>query len=281
MTRYAIGDIHGCYHTLRALLAELHFDPTRDEVWFVGDLVNRGLHSLDCLRFAIDHEPTFHMVLGNHDLHLLAAHAGLRELKKKDTLAPILEASDADALVDWLRARPFAWWDFEREPAGEAGPPGWLMVHAGISPLWSASRTIQLADAASQRLGSEDYPEFLRDLYEVDTEAWVPGLAPEHEARSVVRFLVSARTCDESGRLDPDMKGPPSDSAPGFRPWYEWRSRSDDPSIVFGHWAALGYCATDKYFGLDTGCAWGGRLTALRLEDRRVHSVPVDPRDIN
>ncbi|MCA8959479.1 MAG: symmetrical bis(5'-nucleosyl)-tetraphosphatase [Planctomycetes bacterium] len=252
MATYVIGDVHGCVRTLEALVASFGHDPTIDRLWFTGDLVNRGPGSLEVLRWVRGLGERATAVLGNHDLHLLSVSLGVRAARRKDTFQPILAAPDRDELLDWLRQRPVMVRDDD-----------WLLVHAGLRPDWSVARAEQLARDAERAL--RDAPiQILRQMYR-------EGESPAPVARAL-RILVSIRTCDSRGVPDFSYTGPPGDAPGRLRPWYEFRS-ADDVRIVFGHWAALGL-HLDRVIGLDTGCAWGGKLTAMRLDDEQIFQVP-------
>lgn len=278
MSHYAIGDVHGCWYSLETLLEQLEFNPKVDRLWFVGDLINRGLGSLECLRFAFEHRACTSVVLGNHEIHLLAVARGHRKLKKRDTLSAILDAPDGGGLIDWVRGWPLA------VVSEISAAQTWLMTHAGVSPRWSAHRFMRLAEEAELLLREDDLDSILSDLYSADSEHWQGDSPKIDRVRAFLRFVISARTCTPDGRLDPRMKGAPEDAASGYKPWFAWHPEADGssshPFVVFGHWAALGFNYDRGHFGLDTGCVWGGRLTALRLEDHQTISVPADPRDL-
>ncbi|HEY2590552.1 MAG TPA: symmetrical bis(5'-nucleosyl)-tetraphosphatase [Steroidobacteraceae bacterium] len=265
--RYAIGDIQGCAEELRELLARLDFSPDRDELWFVGDLVNRGPRSLQALRDVRALGGNATVVLGNHDLHLLAVVFGARPVGRAgDTLDDVLEASDRDALIEWLLARPLAHFDAARRD---------LLVHAGLVPEWSVPKALALAgevEAALQR----DPRAFFANMYGDQPDRWRDELEGPERLRFVVNVLTRMRVCTADGRIDLKIKGPPAKAHKGFRPWFEHEHRaSRDARIVFGHWSALGYVKAPGVLGLDTGCVWGGALTAQRLDaDEPPVSVP-------
>lgn len=260
MATYAIGDVHGCFGTLQRLLRKLPYDPGRDRLWFVGDLVNRGPCSLEVLRWAAEQGDRIVAVLGNHDLHLLARAAGVAEAKKKDTLEEILEAKDRDDLLDWLRNRPLV----HRE--GEA-----LLVHAGLFPEWSPADAERVAREVEERLRSEKAPKLLAAAEQKAPEKWKESLTGQERARTALAGFARLRTLDGEGRLCADFSGPPALAPKGCRPWYAVPDRkSAGVTVIFGHWAALGLRIKDGVAALDTGCAWGRQLTALRLDDWRV-----------
>lgn len=267
MATYAIGDIQGCWRSLERLLEELPWEAGHDRLWLAGDLVNRGPGSLDVLRWAADFgDDRLVAVLGNHDLHLLSAAEGCRELKAGDTLAQILEAPDRDDLLAWVWRLPLV----HRE--GEH-----LMVHAGLFPQWTPEDAERLADEAHALLVEEGGLRRLRALMPDDeTRVWEPDASPDIRAATVVNVMTRLRCLDEDGRLFEDYAGPPELAPEGLVPWHEHPERqSADVTIVCGHWAAQGLVMRDRLLALDSGCVWGGRLTAVRLDDRAVFSVPA------
>lgn len=260
MATYAIGDVHGCFGTLQRLLRQLSYDPGRDRLWFVGDLVNRGPRSLDVLRWAAEQGDRIVAVLGNHDLHLLARAAGVSEPKKKDTLDEILEAKDRDDLLEWLRNRPLVF----RE--GDA-----LLVHAGLFPEWSPADAERVAREVEERLRGEKAPKLLAAAEQKAPEKWKESLTGQERARTALAGFARLRTLDAEGRMCADFSGPPALAPKGCRPWYAAPDRkSAGATVIFGHWAALGLRIKGGVAALDTGCAWGRQLTALRLDDWRV-----------
>lgn len=260
MAIYAIGDLQGCAEELDALLAELPFDPARDQLWFVGDLVNRGPKSLETLRRVHALGEAAVVVLGNHDFHLLRLAEGHARDRADDTLEEVLAASDAANLLDWLRHRPLMHVD-----AGHA------MVHAGLPPQWSIAKARALAAEVEAALRGPRYHEFLGALYGDEPRAWREDLEGWSRLRVIVNAMARLRFCTPEGEMDVDAKGttPP----PGYRPWFELRPAGEAP-IVCGHWSALGLRLTPGLMALDTGCVWGGSLTALRLDDRRLFQLP-------
>lgn len=273
MATYVVGDLQGCHATLQTLLGAIEFDPARDRVWFTGDLVNRGAGSLEALRWARQHGHA--TVLGNHDLHLLAVAAGLREQRAGDTLDEILDAPDRDELMDWLSAQPFV----RRSPCFEGkGPegkgPDWLMVHAGLLPAWTRDQATTLARAASHAL-REDPTAFLEGLFSRKTRRRDPLL-------SAVRALTTLRCVDQEGDPFGGHKGSPDQRPPGTHPWFAapQRAWSGQCRVLCGHWAALGLRVEDEVVALDSGCVWGRSLSAYRLEDGLVVSVPAEGEDL-
>jgi bis(5'-nucleosyl)-tetraphosphatase (symmetrical) len=265
---YAIGDLQGCYDEFRALLDRLRFDPSRDRLWLVGDLVNRGPGSLDCLRFVRSLGASALTVLGNHDLHLLAvaADAG-RGLKKGDTLDDVLRAPDRNDLLAWLQRQPLLHEDRDL---------GWTMIHAGLPPEWSVEDAAVAARDVERVLALAP-EEFYARMYGNQPDRWSPGLAGYDRLRFTVNCLTRLRYCTADGRLLMKPKGPPSEAPRDALPWFRVPGRRSAGSrILFGHWSALGWHAADGVVSLDTGCVWGGRLTALRLDATGAEPVCVD-----
>jgi bis(5'-nucleosyl)-tetraphosphatase (symmetrical) len=264
---YAIGDLQGCFNPLRRLLDYLDFSPDKDRLWFVGDLVNRGPQSLEVLRFVKGLGNAAVTVLGNHDLHLVMQAAGFGKANKEDTLEPILAAPDRNALLDWLRGLPL----FHVE--GE-----WGMVHAGLLPSWDVAKAQALSDEVNAALTAPNYVDFLANMWGSEPDAWRDDLAGWNRLRVVVNAMTRMRFVTPEGRMEfraPGAKGPPERGPAGCVPWFDAPNRqSSDHAILCGHWSALGFRQTDKLLALDTGCLWGGSLTAVRLEDRRVFQMP-------
>ena len=252
MATWAIGDVHGCYRTLRKLLKKIEFAKSADRLWFTGDLVNRGPRSLEVLEWAADHDWRIESVLGNHDLHLLAVAFGVTEERPRDTHRPILKSSRQVPLIDWLRRRPLA-----------VGTPARLMVHAGLLPIWSVEEALSIAARLEARLRGEGAAQLLAALRQ-------KGAKPDEESAEVraLRVLALVRTVRADGELCREFAGPPEEAPKGCVPWFEVHGRmSAETEIVFGHWAAAGFRRGAKILALDSGCAWGGQLTAVRLED--------------
>ena len=263
MARFAIGDIQGCALELRALVKRIGFAPDRDRLWFVGDLVNRGPHSLEVLRYVRSLADNAVVVLGNHDLHLIALALGSRSSERTgDTLAEILAAPDRDALIEWLTQRPLAHLDAEH---------GDLMIHAGLVPQWSAATAAGLAREVETVL--REQPRMLLDaMYGDRPDRWSDDLAGADRLRFIVNALTRMRVCTADGTIDLKMKGPPQRARAPFRPWFEHRRASRATRVIFGHWSALGLVQAHGVIGLDTGCVWGGELTAVDLD---AHEPPV------
>jgi len=267
MATYAIGDLQGCYDPLRRLLDYISFDPAADRLWFVGDLVNRGPASLQVLRFVKALGPAATVVLGNHDLHLVMQSEGYGKANKEDTFGDVLEAPDRDDLLSWLRAQPL----FHVED-------GWAMVHAGLLPGWTIEQAQTLSDEASAALTATGYRDFLANMWGSEPAAWRDDLAGWDRLRVVVNAMTRMRYVTADGAMEfraAGAKAPPDKGPPGCLPWFMAPGRaSADHSIVCGHWSALGFRDEPNVLALDTGCLWGGSLTAVRLEGRRVFRQP-------
>jgi bis(5'-nucleosyl)-tetraphosphatase (symmetrical) len=261
MAVYAIGDIQGCYDELRELLATIHFDPECDRLWFVGDLVNRGPKSLETLRFVRDLGTAAITVLGNHDLHLLAAAYGIRpDTIDDETLEPVLAATDRDELIDWLRRRPLLHHDADL---------GYLMVHAGLPPQWDLSLARQCAGEVESVLRSDRLEAFLSHMYGNKPRQWSRELTGWDRLRFIVNCFTRMRFCDRKGKLELKSSGPPGSQPDGYYPWYEIPGRaSEGMNIIFGHWSTLRTTDIPGIFPTDSGCLWGGQLTALRIDTR-------------
>ena len=260
MATYAIGDVQGCYDELQVLLDRVGFNRSQDRLWFVGDLVNRGPKSVEVLRFAKELGERTVVVLGNHDLHLIMQYEGFERKRKDDTFDDILDAPDAKALVDWLRAR-----------AVMHAEGNWAMVHAGLLPQWSIEKSLLLAREVEQALRASTYRDFLINMYGSRPERWHDSLTGWDRLRVIVNAMTRMRFCTPEGVMEFRAAGKTAPA--GYLPWYETRARSE-PAIVFGHWSTLDLKLTERIAALDTGCVWGGALSALRLEDRWLAQVP-------
>jgi bis(5'-nucleosyl)-tetraphosphatase (symmetrical) len=258
MSIYAIGDVQGCFGDLQRLLAQLSFRPQADRLWFVGDLVNRGPQSLDVLRFVRDLGDGALTVLGNHDLHLLAAAAGVRRIGPKDTFTDVLEAPDRDELLDWLRSRPLMHFDPERDLA---------LIHAGLAPEWDIEAALARAAEVEAVLRSPGRDAFFRQMYGDRPDRWSDGLAGADRLRLILNCFTRLRLCDREGRLHFAAKGTAYGRGDGLIPWFDAPGRkSAAVTVVFGHWSMLGRYQAPGLYALDSGCVWGGALTALRLD---------------
>lgn len=271
MALYCIGDIQGCDGALGCLLDLIGFSASRDTVYLLGDLVNRGPDSAAVLRRCMAHGDALRPLLGNHDLHLLAAAHGARKPSRRDTLASILEAPDRDALLQWLRLQPLA-----RQHVYGGTPL--LMVHAGVLPAWTAAETLDMADEVHRVLQSADLPAFLQQMYGNTPDHWNASLTGPDRLRVIVNALTRLRFCSAQGVMDFDSTESASAAPPGLMPWFDVPGRSTaDTLIAFGHWSTLGWLNRPHCLGLDTGCVWGGCLSAVRfgssLDERELLQV--------
>jgi bis(5'-nucleosyl)-tetraphosphatase (symmetrical) len=264
MSHYAIGDIQGCHAEFCQLLELIGFSARDDRLWLVGDLVNRGPGSLAVLREVMALGDAAVTVLGNHDLHLLTVAAGHTKPRRKDTIAPILEAPDRELLLDWLQRRPLVVVE---------GP--FLLVHAGLVPAWTPEAALALSGEVEAMLAGEHADDFLRELYGDLPRAWRDGLHGFDRLRVIVNACTRMRFCTDDGTMDFKEKRGPHMAPSGFRPWFEHEHRaSAGTTIVCGHWSTLELKLAPNLLMLDSGCLWGGPLTAIRLDDRRVYQVP-------
>ncbi|MCF6324451.1 MAG: symmetrical bis(5'-nucleosyl)-tetraphosphatase [Gammaproteobacteria bacterium] len=258
MATYAIGDVQGCFDELLELLNKIKFDQAQDYLWFAGDLVNRGEKSLEVLRFVKSLGSRAITVLGNHDLHLLAVVQGRRKPLAKDRMEAILNAPDRDELCDWLRQQPLMHRDKQL---------GYVMLHAGLLPQWSLDDAMARAAEVEQVLRGDDYAEFINHMYGNEPAQWSDRLSGWERLRFITNCFTRLRFCDEQGRLELKEKGAPGNQPAGYQPWFELRAtQCDQQQILFGHWSTLGMRQPDNVYGLDTGCVWGGTLSALRID---------------
>ncbi len=260
MSVYAIGDVQGCYDELMTLLESIQFSETEDSLWFAGDLVNRGKQSLQVLRFVKGLGDRAITVLGNHDLHLLAIHAGVKKDKSKDIKA-VLKADDAEELIDWLRHQPV----FHRDKK-----LGYCLVHAGVAPQWDLKLIKKCAKELQTVLRSEGYTEFLFNMYGDKPRVWDESLEGWERLRFICNSFTRIRYVNEKGKLALEDKGGLGKTKPGRYPWFEVGGRqSQDLKFIFGHWSTLGAQGIIKnpnIHCIDSGCVWGGKLTALRID---------------
>jgi bis(5'-nucleosyl)-tetraphosphatase (symmetrical) len=264
MSLYAIGDIQGCRTEFRQLLELVRFSPDRDRLWLVGDLVNRGPDSLGVLRDVMALGAAATTVLGNHDFHLLAVARGHARAHRQDTIGPILDASDRDTLLDWLIRCPLVVLEDDL-----------LLVHAGLLPQWTAAAALMLSREVEAMLASDRADAFLAALYGDEPRAWRDDLEGFDRLRVVVNACTRLRFCKADGTMELKEKRGPDRAPDGFEPWFQHENRaSAGKTIVCGHWSALELKLAPNLLMLDSGCLWGGTLTAVRLEDRRVYQVP-------
>jgi len=258
MSVYAIGDVQGCYDELMTLLDHIQFNDQHDQLWFAGDLVNRGPKNLQTVRFIKSLGKKAVTVLGNHDLHLLATAAGYRTPKKTDTFQDILDAEDADELLTWLRYRPLLHHD---------ATLGYTLIHAGLVPQWDLDLALSCAREFETAIRTPHYNDFLKEMYGNEPAVWSDSLSGHERLRFIVNSLTRMRFCDEDGRMNFKEAGPPGSQPTPYLPWFSISKRASlDMKIICGHWSTLSYYAADGIFALDTGCVWGMGLTALKLD---------------
>ena len=259
MALYMIGDVQGCDSALQRLLDEISFSPSQDTLYFLGDLVNRGPDSAGVLRRLMGYGASVQCVLGNHDLHLLAVAHGARKPSRKDTLSGILDAPDCAALLGWLRWQRMA--ILKNIDGHEV-----LMVHAGVLPAWSARKTVQLAGEVEAMLRSPDLGDFLHQMYGNTSDRWDKTLTGAARLRVVVNALTRLRFCTPQGQMEFDTSEAPSGAPAGYLPWFEVPGRKTAHiTVAFGHWSTMGWLGRTDLLSLDTGCVWGGCLSALRV----------------
>jgi len=263
MAIYAVGDIQGCHAELVQLLETIRFDVTTDKLWLVGDLVNRGPGSLEVLRLVKSLGDSAITVLGNHDLHLLAVAEGVADLHRSDTLDEVLSADDRDELLLWLRN--------QRVLHAEGG---YVLVHAGLLPQWNVEQAVSLAREVEQALRDDNHAVFLARMYGNAPHNWDDNLDGYKRLRVIVNAFTRMRICTYEGEMEFKFKGEVENIPAGYLPWFDVPGRaSADASVIFGHWSALGLKVEPRIIALDTGCLWGGPLSAIRLEDRQLFQV--------
>ncbi|RDX36606.1 symmetrical bis(5'-nucleosyl)-tetraphosphatase [Kangiella sp. HD9-110m-PIT-SAG07] len=262
MATYAIGDIQGCYDEFRLLLTKIQFNPASDRLWLAGDLISRGPKSLEVLNYVYDHQDLCDIVLGNHDLHLLAVYYTESKLPKKDDLNRILAADNTNTLMKWLRKQPVAVYDKHLD---------FLMTHAGVAPGWDLNQTLACAYELEQVLEEKDTAtDFFQHMYGNKPSHWQKKLKGIERLRFITNAFTRMRFCHQDGSLDFKSKSTPGKQSKGLSPWYELSDIGLETRVVFGHWAALdGKSQAKNVYAIDTGCVWGNQLTALRLEDQK------------
>lgn len=264
MATYAIGDIQGCMDALQRLLDHIKFDQTQDRLWFAGDLVNRGPHSLEVLRFVKQLGTAAVTVLGNHDIHLLALWSQVIQPGRKDTLQPILSAPDADELLHWLRFRPLL-----------HAENGFVMIHAGMLPSWSIAEASALAHEVEEALQGDNFQKVLPAVYFRKRAKASAHSSTNERLGLTTNVLTRLRVCTVEGVPEFSFKGPPNEAPSGYLPWFQIPNRAtQDDTIIFGHWSALGIVQEDHIVALDGGCVWGRELVTMRLDDRQLFRVP-------
>jgi bis(5'-nucleosyl)-tetraphosphatase (symmetrical) len=266
---YAIGDIQGCYHAFQALLERISFDQKSDRLWLVGDLVNRGNGSLEVLRWCYAHQDSLTVVLGNHDLHALVVAEGIVAAHKGDTLDVLLAAHDSDVLLNWLRHQRLIYQEDNH-----------LMVHAGLLPQWTAEQALGYAAEVESVLHGENYLDFLKHMYGNLPDHWRDDLAGFDRLRVITNAATRLRICSTAGQMEFKFKGELYDIPAGYMPWFDVPNRATkDTQVIFGHWSALGLQQRENIYALDTGCLWGGKLTAMNIETKAVVQVDSHPLD--
>jgi bis(5'-nucleosyl)-tetraphosphatase (symmetrical) len=262
MATYAIGDVQGCYDALQRLIQHIRFNPASDRLWFVGDLVNRGPDSLSVLRYIKNLHTRAVVVLGNHDLFLLAVAEHIVPARPEDTLQAVLTAPDRDELLTWLRQQRLFYYE---DP--------FALVHAGLLPQWTIDEAAAFARDVEIALSGPDYRVLLQAIFQRPTPPWTPSLAGIDRLVSIARVLTKLRTCTLTGEMS-NFSGAPEDAPARFTPWYRIPGRrSAGTTIITGHWAALGLQLERDHLAIDSGCVWGRQLTAVRLEDRKIFQV--------
>ncbi len=257
MATYAIGDLQGCYSELEQLLTKIDFDRQNDQVWFVGDLVNRGPQSIETVQYIRSLGDAAKCVLGNHDIHLIACYCGLQKCKPNSSLNAILQHQHATQIIDWLRQQPLLYIDANID---------WLMVHAGLLPQWSLPIAQRCAHEVEQQLRSDQYADFLQHAYGNHPNQWHPDLNNRDRWRLILNAFTRLRLCDQQGQMDFEFKGPLDAKPEHLHAWFDVPRQADTAKIIFGHWSALGLVKRDNLLALDTGCLWGNQLTAARID---------------
>jgi bis(5'-nucleosyl)-tetraphosphatase (symmetrical) len=266
MATFAMGDLQGCYREFREILDLIHFDPAKDKLWLVGDLVNRGPDSLAVLRFVKALNNAAIMVLGNHDLHLLMVAAGCESLHRNDTLQDILDAPDREELLNWLRQQKLLHVD-----------GNYVMVHAGLLPSWSVGQALSLARFVEAALQGTGFHKLCGRMYGNQPDHWDDSLEGYERMRVIINAMTRMRICTPNGKMEFSHKGSAEDIPAGYLPWFDTPNRaSQEATIICGHWSALGLRIRDDLIALDTGCLWGRSLTAIRLEDRQIFQVSCE-----
>ena len=264
MSLYLIGDLQGCDAALLGLLEKIAFSPSRDTLYFLGDLVNRGPSSDAVLRRLMGYGSAARCLLGNHDLHLLATAHGARKPGRKDTLQCILNAPDRHAMLEWLRHQNLAILE-------HWGGRPLLMVHAGVLPSWSVEKTVQLAREVETALRADNYADFFQTMYGNEPEAWSDTLQGPERLRVIVNALTRMRLCTPEGHMEFGFSGQPEDAPKAYLPWFAVPDRlTANASVAFGHWSTLGWLGRADVLSLDTGCVWGGCLSALQIRPQAI-----------
>jgi bis(5'-nucleosyl)-tetraphosphatase (symmetrical) len=271
MSTYAIGDLQGCFSELQDLLDKVNFDETNDRLWFVGDLVNRGPESLECLQFVKSLGDNARTVLGNHDLHLLAVINEVRTPHRKDTFDEILNTENSEELINWIKQQSL----LVNEPE-----LNFTMIHAGLPPQWALAQAIELAQETETLLQSNQFEDFIQNMYGDQPDTWSDTLENNDRHRFIINAFTRIRYCDANGKLNLKEKAPPGSQDETLIPWYALPNRkTKNEKLIFGHWSTIHFGNENNFkqynvYPMDTGCLWGGELTAMRLEDEKLFSVP-------
>jgi len=266
---YFVGDIQGCFNELIALLGQVNFDKEQDQLFVAGDIVARGPKSLETLRYIKSLGNSAKVVLGNHDLHLLAVYSGIKKIKKQDKLEDLLAAADVDELMKWLIQQPL----IQKLPDENV-----YMSHAGLSPQWTIEEAVSQAKIAHQLLNSSQGKQWLECMYGDLPNDWRQAHTQIEKFRYSINSLTRMRFCYLNGNLEFSLKGAPNDAANNIKPWYELIRFSKKTSWIFGHWASLmGECSQRDIYAIDTGCVWGNHLTLLRWHDKKLFSESFHP----
>lgn len=262
MAIFFVGDIQGCFTELSLLLEKAKFDKTKDELWVAGDMVARGTQSLETLRFIMSLGSSAKVVLGNHDLHLLATYYKLKKVKEKDHLSDILNAPDVESIMEWLANQPL----IQKLPNEEV-----YMSHAGLSPEWNAKTALKEAKKAQKLISSKNRVQWLSCMYGEEPNSWKNTKTEIERFRFTINSLTRMRFCYKDGSLDFNYKNEPEDAPNNLKPWFSFPNQLSSIHWIFGHWAALlGHCSNPNAYALDTGCVWGNHLTLLRWHDKNI-----------
>ena len=274
MATYAIGDIQGCYHAFSALLARLSFNPLHDQLRLVGDLINRGTGSLEVLRWCYEHQSAIKVVLGNHDLHALAVAHHLKKAHKSDTLQAIMDADDGVDLLTWLRHQPLMITDVDNNQMRYA------TVHAGLLPQWTVDSALAYSQEVERALQVHDYQLFLANMYGNQPANWQDDLIGFDRLKVITNAMTRMRVCKAGGEMEFAFKGRLQDVPADYMPWFNTPNRQSENTRIFcGHWSALGLSQRNNVISLDTGCLWGGQLSAICIETGAITQVQHDARD--
>ena len=263
-----VGDIHGCYDGFKRLLKKSKFRPEKDRLWLTGDLINRGPKSADVVRLVMGLDERANVVLGNHDLHLLAVAAGVSQPKRNDNSHLMLNEADADEMIEWLAAKPLALFNEKHD---------FLLVHASVHKHWSTADTLAYAGEIQACLQSNRCTDYLKNMYGSKPANWSDELKSWQRERLITNILTRARFCKNNGALDLMQKGPPGSQPETLYPWFDLPDRKTAKQLIFfGHWSALGFHQSNNAVCLDSGYLWGGKLTAFKLKKEKVKIIQID-----